>query len=318
MGGFSQRGAGLLAALASFLAWGVMPLYWHLLKAVPSVQIVLHRIVWGALLLAAWLILAGGRGWARKAVPAPRTAAWLAAASSMIGLNWLLYIWAVNTGHVVETALGYFLLPLCNVLLGVLFFRESLHRLQWLSVAIAGLGVAMLFSAHGGLPWIALALAVSFALYTVFRRCSGTEAVHGLAVEHLFLLPLALGALFAIERDGTGIVASHADGGRELALLVLSGVVTMLPFVGYAYAVKRVPLSTVGLIQYLAPTTQLLVGVLVLGEPFDRASLQGFACIWLALALFAGDAWMRSRGRSAPSGIVGPASGTAAGQCRAS
>lgn len=293
-----ERRRGLWIAAGSFVIWGLMPLYWHLLKAVPSLQIVAHRVVWSALLVFAWLGWKFGRGWLRETFAQPRLKWMLALSGVLIGFNWGLYIWAVNAGHVVETALGYFINPLLNVVIGVLFLRERLTRTQWLSVAIAGGGVLYLTFDYGRPPWIALALAGSFALYGLLRKLAGAAPIRGLGVESLYLLLPALALLGWGQAQGEGAFA-HVLGGASLALvgalLVLSGLLTALPLIGFAYAVQRVPYSVVGVMQYIAPTLQFLCGVLVLREPFDAQRLVGFACIWLALAIFAGDGLLRAR-----------------------
>ena len=289
-----ERHRGLWAAVLSFLLWGVMPLYWHLLKAVPSLQIVLQRIVWSALFVGAFLLWRDGRGWLKAALAQPRLRWALALSGLLIAFNWGLYIWAVNAGHVVETALGYFINPLLNVVIGVLFLHERLRPVQWLSVAIASAGVLWLTFQYGSFPWIALALATSFGVYGVVRKLVQVDSVVGLGVESAYLLPPVLALLLWFEASGQGVIgAGHGAG--LWALLVISGIATALPLVGFAYAVQRIPLTSVGILQYIAPTLQFLIGVFILHEPFDRARLVGFACIWLALAVFAGEGLLRSR-----------------------
>ena len=291
---------GMWVAVGAYVLWGVMPLYWHLLKAVPSLQIVLHRIAWSALFVGAYLLWRDGRGWLRRTLAGPRLGWMLALSGVLIAFNWGLYIWAVNAGHVVETALGYFINPLLNVLIGVLFLRERLRPLQWLSVAVAATGVLWLAVRYGQVPWIALALASSFGLYGVVRKLAHVDAVAGLGVESAYLFLPAIALLAWTEAHGGGGFGA-GYGAAASALLVLGGIVTALPLVGFAYAVRRIPLATVGLLQYIAPTLQFLIGVLVFREPFDRERLVGFACIWLALAIFAADGLLRARrGRLAP------------------
>lgn len=290
---------GLWIAIGSFLLWGLMPLYWHLLKAVPSLQIVLHRIAWSAVLVVGWLCWSQGLHWLRKALATPRVAWMLALSGLLIGFNWGLYIWAVNAGHVVESSLGYFINPLLNVLLGVVFLHERLTRAQWASVAIATVGVLWLTFRFGQLPWIALALAGSFALYGLIRKLAAVDSIPGLGIESAYLFLPAVGLLAWSEAQGHGGFFAGRLGGYGIAadaLLVLSGALTALPLIGFAYAVRRVPLSTVGLLQYIAPTMQFLLGVLVFREPFDRGRAIGFACIWVALAVFAFDGMRRARG----------------------
>jgi chloramphenicol-sensitive protein RarD len=290
--------SGLWVAAASFVLWGLMPLYWHLLKAVPSLQIVAHRIVWSALMVVAWLLWTQGRGWLRAALARPRAAWMLALSGVLIGGNWGLYIWAVNAGHVVETSLGYFINPLLNVVIGVLFLRERLNPWQWLSVAIATTGVVWLTFNYGSFPWIALSLALSFGLYGVLRKLVAIDAVAGLGVESVYLFLPALALLLWGETHGSG---GFLDGwGLAMgAMLVVSGALTALPLIGFAYAVRRVPLSVVGLMQYIAPTLQFLLGVLVFHEAFDRDRAIGFGFIWVALVLYATEGVLRSRRQAA-------------------
>ena len=293
----TERRAGIWIAAASFMLWGLMPVYWHLLKAVPSLQIVAHRVVWSALLVCAWLAWKQ-RGWLRQALSRPRAAWMLAASGLLIGFNWGLYIWAVNAGHVVESSLGYFINPLLNVVLGVLL-GERLNRRQWTSVAIAAAGVLWLTFSYGAFPWIALLLAGSFALYGLLRKLVAVDAVAGLGVESVFLFVPALLLLgWLTHASGTPWLAGW--GTTLAALLVFGGVLTALPLVGFAYAVRRVPLSLVGLMQYIAPTMQFLIGVLVFHEAFDRDRAIGFGCIWAALALFMLDSAWRSRRAAVP------------------
>ncbi len=297
----SQRDhiAGLWAAAATFVLWGLMPLYWHLLKAVPSLQIVLHRIAWSAVFVCGWLLLRQGTRWLRGVLAQPRLAGMLALSGTLIAFNWGLYIWAVNAGHVVETALGYFINPLLNVVIGVLFLRERLSRAQWLSVGIAAAGVLWLTFNYGSFPWIALALAGSFALYGLIRKFAAVDSVTGMGVESAYLFLPALGWLLWSESHGAGGFGA-GYGTWPSALLVFSGVLTALPLVGFAFAVRRIPLSTVGLMQYLAPTLQFLIGVFAFHEPFDRDRAIGFAFIWLALAIFASDGVLRARRTTVP------------------
>jgi chloramphenicol-sensitive protein RarD len=288
---------GTWAAVAAFALWGLMPLYWHALRAVPSAQILLHRIVWSTVIVGGLLCWRQGFDWLRASLSRRGIAKWLALSGVLIGFNWGLYIWAVNAGHVVETSLGYFINPLFNVLIGVLFLREKLRPVQWVSIAIAGAGVLWLTLRFGQLPWIALALAGSFALYGLIRKLVHVEALPGLAIEGGYLLLPALAALGWIEAQGQGgFLSPHGGYGFAIdAMLVLAGLLTALPLIGFAYAVRRVPLSTVGVLQYIAPTLQFLAGVLVFREAFDRDRAIGFACIWIALLLFAGDGVLRAR-----------------------
>ena len=289
---------GLWVAAGSFVVWGLMPLYWHLLKAVPSLQIVMHRIVWSALLVVGWLCWKQGGRWLRLALAKPRVAWMLASSGLLIAFNWGLYIWAVNAGHVVETSLGYFINPLLNVLLGVLLLRERLSAAQWVSVAVAAMGVLWLTFNYGGFPWIALSLAASFAFYGFIRKLAEVDSIPGLAIESLYLFVPAVAALLWVEIRGAGGFFAGTWGWRIDALLVFGGALTALPLIGFAYAVRRIPYSVVGFMQYLAPTLQLSIGVLVFNETFDRARAIGFVFIWIGLAIFAIDGAVRARRRA--------------------
>ncbi len=290
-----QAVRGVWAAVAAFVTWGFSPLYWHLLDSVPSLEIVLHRVVWSALFVAAVLHFRSGRGWIRSALAGQPRLGWtLALTSVLIAGNWGLYIWAVNAGHVVEAALGYFINPLCNVVIGVLFLRERLRVGQWISVGIALFGVLWLTIQYGGLPWIALALAVSFSLYGLLRKRAHVDSVTGLGLESAFLFLPGLAWLLWIELHGGGGFG-HGYGTQATLLLMLSGILTALPLIGFAYAVRRVSLTVAGLLQYISPTLQFLIGVFLLGEAFDRTRLVGFVCIWIALAIFVIEGLLQNR-----------------------
>jgi chloramphenicol-sensitive protein RarD len=277
---------GLLAVTLAFVIWGLFPLYWHLLKDVPSFQIIAHRIVWSAVLLVGGLGLVRGWGWLREVWATPRRFWLLGLSSLLIGANWSLYIWAVNAGHVVETSLGYFINPLLSVVLGVVVLGERLGKLQWLAVALAALGVAWLTWQSGRPPWIALGLSVTFGLYGLIRKLVAVEAVAGLGVESLFMvLPALAYVLWAESGHGGGFLSGWGWGND--ALLVLAGAVSAIPLIAFAYGVRRVPLTVVGLLQYIAPTLQFLVGVLVFREAFEHHQLVGFGLIWAGLAVFA-------------------------------
>ena len=296
-GGLDRRGVWI--AVAAYVAWGLMPLYWQQLKLVPAMQIMAHRVVWSALLVCGWLTWKYGRGWLRDTLSRPRAAPLLALSGVLIAFNWGLYIWAVNAGHVVESALGYFINPLLNVMLGVLVLHERLNRVQWASVALAAAGVLWLTFSHGGFPWIALLLAASFGAYGLVRKLLGAPPVRGLGVENLYLLLPALAYLAWAEKAGQGHLLAHGDaaswGIGVAGLLVFGGVLTALPLIGFAAAVQRIPYSLVGLLQYISPTLQLLIGVLVLHESFGRDRAIGFGFIWIALALYAADGLLRAR-----------------------
>jgi len=287
---------GLAAAVVAYVIWGVFPLYWYLLRHVPALEIMAHRIVWCALFVAGWLFLSQGRGWLRASLR-PGVGRMLLVSSVLISGNWGLYIWAVTHGHVVESSLGYFINPLVNVLLGVLVLRERLNGAQWTAVAVAGAGVLWLTVQLGQPPWIALALAFSFAFYGLIRKVAHVDAVPGLAIESLLMLLPALGLLGWMHAHGEARFLGGQPGSD--VLLVIGGVMTALPLIGFAFGARRIPYSTIGILQYIAPSLQLICGVWLLDEPFSGAQAVGFGCIWLALLIYAGDGLRRLR--SAPS-----------------
>ncbi|MET0889658.1 MAG: EamA family transporter RarD [Stenotrophomonas maltophilia] len=289
-----EQRRGFAITAFTFTLWGLVPVYWHLLKAVPSQQIIAHRIIWSTVLVVAWLLLSSGMGWWKAIAAQPRALRTLALSSVAIAFNWGLYIWAINAGHVIETSLGYFINPLVSVVLGVVVLKERLRRLQWLAVGCAALGVAWLTVDAGTPPWIALGLACSFGLYGLLRKMISVDPVAGLGVESLYLFLPAIG--FALwSENGHGGAFFSGWGWRNDALLIFGGAVTALPLIGFAYGVKRIPLSLVGILQYIAPSIGLLLGVFFFREPFDTAKAVGFAAIWTGLLLFIGDGVWRSR-----------------------
>jgi len=291
---------GLAAAISAYAMWGVFPLYWHLVRDVPAMQIIAHRVIWCGLFVVGYLLISEGLQWWRKLVAVPRIGWLLLASSLLISTNWGLYIWSVTHGHVVDASLGYFINPLVSVLLGIVAFGERLNRTQWAAVSIAALGVLWLALIHGDPPWIALALAFTFAFYGLIRKHAAVDATPGLAVESLILLVPALAWLLWSEQHGAG---SYGHGGWHTdALLMFGGVLTALPLIGFAYGARRIPYSMVGILQYISPSIQLVCGILVLGESFTARQAVGFGCIWLALALYAVDGLRRARAAPAQSG----------------
>ena len=289
-----EQRRGLAITAFTFTLWGLVPVYWHLLKAVPSQQIIAHRIIWSTVLVVTWLLLSNGLGWWKAIAAQPRALPTLALSSVAIAFNWGLYIWAINAGHVIETSLGYFINPLVSVVLGVVVLKERLRRLQWLAVGCAALGVGWLTFDAGTPPWIALGLACSFGLYGLLRKMISVDPVAGLGVESLYLFLPAIGfALWSESGHGGGFFSGW--GWRNDVLLIFGGAVTALPLIGFAYGVKRIPLSLVGILQYIAPSIGLLLGVFFFREPFDTAKAVGFAAIWTGLLLFIGDGVWRSR-----------------------
>lgn len=275
---------GILLALGAYLSWGVFPLYFKALQQVPATQILAHRIVWSLLFLAILLGLRREGRRFRQAVGSFRTLLVCGVAACLLGINWLTYIWAVNSGFMVDASLGYFINPLVNVLLGVLLLKERLRPAQWIPVGLATAGVLYLTFSHGSLPWIALVLAFTFGLYGLIKKTASLEAFYGLTLETASLFVPALIFLGAIGWQGKGAFGS-ADP-RTSLLLLASGPVTALPLLMFGGAARRIPLSVLGIIQYLSPTCQFLLGVLVYGEPLAPERLLGFGLIWAALLFF--------------------------------
>ena len=289
-----QTRLGLLLGVAAYSFWGVIPFYWRLLRHVDPTEIVAHRTVWGLVTFIAIAAVMGALPTARAALRDRRTLRDLAISSALLALNWGVFIYAVVTDRVLHGSLGYFISPLISVLLGTLFLGERLRRLQWIAVLLAAAGVVQVALHTGGLPWIALALAMTFGLYGLLRKIARVEALVGSLLETALLAPLGAAFLLYLAAAGQGALG-HSDG-STLVLLLLTGAVTALPLVWFSAAARRLPLSTVGLLQYLSPTGQFLSAVLIFGEPFAARDLLAFACIWAGLVVFSIDLWrVRSR-----------------------
>jgi chloramphenicol-sensitive protein RarD len=286
--------------VAAFLMWGLFPLYWKLLAAVPAVEVVAHRVAWGLVAVAAWVTLRARWADARAVAARPRTVLRLAGSAALISVNWLMYIWAVVHDRLVEASLGYFVNPLVNVVLGVLVLHERLNRAQRIAVALASAGVALLTFAHGRLPWIALALALTFGLYGLARKTVGADAVVGLLWETALVTPLAAAYLVFLDHRGAGSFGASHPG--TSVLLALGGPITAVPLALFAQGARALPLSTIGFLQYLSPSIQFLLAVLVFREPFAAAHAATFAFIWAALAILTGDLRRRLRHERAATG----------------
>ncbi|HCE17391.1 MAG TPA: EamA family transporter RarD [Anaerolinea thermolimosa] len=274
---------GILYGIAAYAIWGVFPVYWKFLQGVPALQIMTHRIVWSFIFVS--ILVSLRHGWKDIFGRLTRRMVLLyLLAGCLLAVNWLVYIYSVNAGFIVESSLGYFINPLVNVLLGVIFLRERLRPLQWVPVGLAGVGVLYLTISYGHLPWIALALAFSFGFYGLLKKLAPLGSLPGLTVETAVIFLPALGYLLAMEWTGSGSFG-HVDL-LQNTLLVLTGVVTAVPLLFFAEGARRIPLAMMGLLQYLAPTLQFLFGVLVYGEPFTPQRMVGFSIIWLALLLY--------------------------------
>ena len=298
----SEKSGALAASLCYFL-WGLVPLYWKPLASVNAVELIAHRHVWSLalLLVMLWGIEGGYRNLVTSLGSARKVGLYLLGACLLTG-NWLVYVWGVNNGQIIETSLGYFLVPLVNVAAGHFILKEHLRRLQWIAIGIAAFGVGLLMLQAGRIPWIALALAGTWGAYSLLRKRSTLGAIPGLAVETLLLAPLAIGFLLWRHHDGTGALG-RVDGWKQV-LILSAGIVTAVPLVLFAYAARRIRLSTLGLLQYLAPSVQLIIGIWVYHEPFSRSRLISFAFIWTALALYTADNLLAQRqpAAAAPTG----------------
>jgi len=282
---------GALAAAVAFFLWGLFPLYWELLGAVPALQVLAHRGLWCA--LAVLLVLLIRRDLAWIANLSARLWALLALGGLLITVNWGVYVWAVARGHVIDTSLGYFITPLVNVLLAVLVLKERPTSLQLVAVAIAAAGVVLLGWRVGQLPWISLVLACTFGLYGLLRKLAVIDAMRGLAVESGLMALPALAFLLWCDRTGQGRFL-HGELQLDL-LLVIGGPVTAIPLALFAWGARRISMVAIGLMQYLAPTVQLLLGVWFFHEPFGGVQLLAFGLIWIALVVFSGEALWRYR-----------------------
>jgi chloramphenicol-sensitive protein RarD len=273
--------AGLLAGLGAYLIWGLLPLYLKLLTGIEAGEVLAQRITWSVVIVAALVLATGGAARLRAALGQPRLMLLLFISAVCIAINWLVYTWSILNAHAIDTSLGYFINPLISVMFGVVLLGERLVPLQWAAVGCAVAGVAVTTIAHGEVPLISLALAFSFATYGLIRKQAAVDAITGLFVETLVLLPVALFWLLT-RPPGAGFERPLP----VLALLSAGGVLTAVPLILFGYAARRLPLSTIGLMQYIAPSMVLLQAVFLFGEPMDTAKLIAFSLIWLGLGLY--------------------------------
>jgi chloramphenicol-sensitive protein RarD len=288
---------GLVLGVGAYTLWGVLPLYIHLLKGVPALQVLAHRVLWSLVLLAV-IIVIFRRARPIFAAARGRTLLLLLGSALLIAINWIVYIWAVQNDHVLEASLGYFINPLINVALGFAFLGERLRRIQGVAIAIAAAGVLVLAISGGGALWISLALAISFGLYGLLRKVAAIDALGGLTIETLLLAPFSLALLVHADQAGTGAFGqtTYLD-----LLLILAGAVTAAPLLMFAAAARRMPLATLGLLQYIAPSLQFAEAVLLFGEPVRTVHIATFALIWTGCALYAFDSIRASRASMAQS-----------------
>ena len=275
---------GIWNGLAAYAMWGFFPIYWKLLQSVPALQVIGHRIGWSFILLVVVILLT--RQWKdfRSAALVPKVIGIYAVAGVLLSINWLIYVWGVNSGFIVETSLGYFINPLISVLLGVLFLRERLRAIQWVAVGLAAAGVIYLTLTYGRPPWIALSLAFSFGIYGLVKKLAPLGSLYGLTLETALVFPMALIYLIFVQSTGAG--AFLQQGPLTDILLIGTGAVTSIPLLMFASAAREIPLTMIGILQYIAPTLQFLIGVFLYHEPFDQSRLIGFSLVWLALIIF--------------------------------
>ena len=284
---------GILYGIGAYALWGLFPIYWKFLHDVPALQVIGHRIGWSFILLMVYIAVSGQWKDFRSVAVNRKTIGAYTIAAVLLSLNWLIYVWGVNAGFIVETSLGYFINPLLSVLLGVVFLREQLRPMQWVPVGLAAIGVFYLTFVYGRLPWIALSLAFSFGFYGFVKKLSPLGSLYGLTLETGIVFPIAVIYLIVMQ---VGVSGAFLHNGTVVdALLVGSGIVTTIPLLMFASAAKQIPLTLVGLLQYIAPTIQFLIGVFLYKEPFDFAHFVGFAIVWVALIIFAAESYLANR-----------------------
>ena len=278
---------GILYAAACYSAWGLFPLYFKALHAIPSVEILLHRMVWALMFLL--LVLAWRKQWAwlPEVLRQPKLLAGFAASALLLSANWFLYIWSINNDRIIDASLGYFMTPLVNVFLGFILLKERLRHVQWLAVACAALGVIWLSLQTGHPPWIALILATTFGMYGLLRKTAALGALEGLSLETMLLFPFALAYLIYLAMHGQSVFVSAPT--QTQLLLLAAGPITAIPLLMFAAAARRIPMATLGLMQYISPSLQLLIGVWLYHEQFSHERMLGIIGIWTGLALYSID-----------------------------
>lgn len=288
---------GYILGLTAYTIWGLFPLYFKVIQSVPALEIIVHRALWSALFGALLLMVWKHPGWLRELRNHPQRFAVLGGSGLLIASNWLVYVWAVNNERMLEASLGYYINPLVNVLLGMLILGERLRRLQWLAVGLAALGVMQQLWQVGSIPWVSLVLALTFGFYGLIRKQAPVAALPGLVVETWLLLPLALGWLLFNPAASSTQAAFWST--PEALWLIAAGPITLVPLVCFNAAARHLPYTTLGFLQYLAPTLVLLQAVFLFGEHFDPSKLLAFICIWVGLAIYSVDAWLSLRKRQA-------------------
>jgi chloramphenicol-sensitive protein RarD len=285
---------GVLYAIGAYALWGFFPVYWKLIHDVPALEIIGHRMVWSFVFVLSVVVISKKWQSTKASFKSKRTQLTFFVTAVLLFINWLVYVWAVNAGFIVESSLGYFINPLVNVVLGVIFFREKLRLWQWIPVGIAFSGVLYLTISYGSLPWIGLTLAFTFGLYGLLKKTAKVNSIQGFTLETGFMFIPALAYLLVLEFTGKGAFGHGSI--TETILLALSGIATGLPLLLFGAAAQKIQLSELGFLQYIAPTFQFLIGVLVYGESFSPDRMIGFGLIWLALAIYTADS-IRARHR---------------------
>lgn len=289
---------GIVYAAMAYAAWGLFPLYFKQLTHVGAFEVVMHRTVWSLLFLLGVLLVLKRWSWMRELLRQPRVLGAFALSALLLSSNWLVYVWAVQNQHVLDASLGYFILPLVNVAMGYVFLHERPRRGQWLAVGVAAAGVLWLTVQTGRLPWIALVLALTFGFYGLLRKIAVLGALEGLTLETLMLAPLAMGALGFWSWQGQGVLL-HGDAGA-IGWLMLAGPITAIPLLLFAAGARRIPLTTLGILQYISPTLQFALGVWLFGEALQTSRLLGFGLIWMALLVYSVEGWVRSKATPTP------------------
>jgi len=293
--------AGIWYALGAYVLWGLFPIYWKWLQHVPAIQLIGHRIIWSFVLLM--VMIFATRQWTKfRSTLTRRVLGVYLIAGLLLSVNWLVYVWGVNNGFVVETSLGYFINPLLSVLLGLIFLKERLRPAQWFPIGLAAFGVIYLTRAYGSLPWIAISLAFTFGFYGLVKKLSPLGSLYGLTLETGLVFLPAIGYLLYSESTGQGAFG-HTGIASDL-LMIGGGVVTTVPLLMFASAARRIPLTMVGIMQYIAPTLQFLLGVFVYHEAFTTTKLIGFSMVWVALIVFWVEGVLARRARIKVSGAA--------------
>lgn len=284
---------GYILAICAYTCWGFIPLYFKAMEAIAPIEIIANRVIWSALIGSLMLLAWKHPGWWREIRENPRRVAILATSGSLIAGNWLVYVWAVNNGRMLEASLGYYINPLINVLLGMLILGERLRPLQWAAVCLAAAGVLQQIWQLGSLPWVSLVLALTFGIYGLIRKRAPVAALPGLVIETWLMVPVALGWLI-LHSDSVS-VQPEFFGTAQSWWLIASGPITLVPLICFNAAARHLPYTTLGFLQYIGPTLVLLLAVWVFGEQLSTATLTTFACIWAGLAIYSVDIWLKSR-----------------------